>query len=87
MSDADQPAPPIDQASRSTDPARRSSPNEKRPAAEPFFRRILGSLGRSPAPRPSASVRDARRLLFATLIYLPVLFAAMAADKIPVSPW
>ena len=63
MSDADQPAPPIDKASRSTDPARRPSPNEKRPTAEPFFRRILGSLGRSPAPRPSASVRDARHAI------------------------
>src|SRR5438128_12687064 len=63
MSDADQPAPPIDKASRSTDPARRPSPNVKRPTAEPFFRRILGSLGRSPAPRPSASVRDARHAI------------------------
>src|SRR5438093_9500315 len=63
MSDADQPSPPIDKASRSTDPARRPSPNAKRPTAEPFFRRILGSLGRSPAPRPSASVRDARHAI------------------------
>ena len=35
----------------------------------------------------SSSVRDARRLLYTTLVYLPVLFAAMAVDKIPVSPW
>src|SRR3989454_1784447 len=63
MSDADQPAPPIDEASRSTDPARRPSPHEQRPTAEPFFRRILGSLGRTPTPRPSASVRDARHAI------------------------
>jgi malonyl-CoA decarboxylase len=63
MSDADQPAPPIDKASRSTDPARRPSPNEKRPTAQPFFRRILGSFGRPTAPRPSASVRDARHAI------------------------
>src|ERR1700716_4083516 len=63
MSDADHPAPPMDKASRSTDPARRPSPNEKRPTAQPFFRRILGSLGRSPALRAPASVRDARHAI------------------------
>src|SRR2546426_5206168 len=63
MSDADQPAPPIDEASRSTDPARRPSPHEQRPTAKPFFRRILGSLGRPATPRPSASVRDARHAI------------------------
>jgi hypothetical protein len=63
MSDADQPAPPIDKASRSPDPARHPSPSEKRSAAQPFFRRILGSLGRPPAPRPPASVRDARHVI------------------------
>jgi protoheme IX farnesyltransferase len=35
----------------------------------------------------SASVHDARRLLFATLLYLPLLFATMAADKLPVIGW
>jgi protoheme IX farnesyltransferase len=35
----------------------------------------------------SASVRDARRLLFATLLYLPLLFATMAADKVPGGGW
>jgi protoheme IX farnesyltransferase len=33
------------------------------------------------------SLEHARRLLFASLIYLPVLLLAMAADKLPVSPW
>jgi heme o synthase len=33
------------------------------------------------------SLEDARRLLFASLIYLPLLLVTMAADKIPVSPW
>jgi protoheme IX farnesyltransferase len=31
--------------------------------------------------------QDARRLLFATLIHLPILLATMAADKMPVAPW
>jgi len=35
----------------------------------------------------SASPADARRLLLATLVYLPLLLVAMAADKLPVSPW
>ncbi len=35
----------------------------------------------------SASAVDARRLLLATLVYLPLLFIVMAADKLPVSPW
>jgi len=35
----------------------------------------------------SGSETDARRLLFATLIHLPLLLATMAVDKIPVSPW
>jgi len=32
------------------------------------------------------SAADARRLLFASLIYLPVLLAAMALDKLPFTP-
>ncbi len=35
----------------------------------------------------SASALDARRLLLATLVYLPLLLITMAADKLPVSPW
>jgi protoheme IX farnesyltransferase len=35
----------------------------------------------------SSSQSDARLLLRATLIYLPLLLVAMAADKLPVSPW
>jgi heme o synthase len=35
----------------------------------------------------SGDGNDARRLLLASLIYLPVLLAAMAADKMPVPPW
>lgn len=35
----------------------------------------------------SASAVDARRLLLATLVYLPLLLVTMAADKVPVSPW
>lgn len=35
----------------------------------------------------SASPSDARRLLLATLVYLPLLLVAMAADKLPASPW
>jgi len=42
---------------------------------------MAARLARSP------SLHDARRLLFATLIYLPVLLVTMAADKLPVSPW
>jgi protoheme IX farnesyltransferase len=35
----------------------------------------------------SGTAADARRLLFATLLHLPVLLATMAADKVPVAPW
>jgi protoheme IX farnesyltransferase len=35
----------------------------------------------------SASAADARRLLLATLVYLPLLLVTMAADKLPMSPW
>jgi len=41
----------------------------------------------SARPARSASPADARRLLLATLVYLPLLLVAMAADKLPVSPW
>jgi protoheme IX farnesyltransferase len=42
---------------------------------------VAARLARTP------SQEHARRLLFASLIYLPVLLLAMAADKLPVSPW
>jgi len=42
---------------------------------------VAARLARTP------SHEHARRLLFASLIYLPVLLLAMAADKLPVSPW
>jgi len=42
---------------------------------------VAARLARTP------SLDHARRLLFASLIYLPVLLLAMAADKLPVSPW
>jgi protoheme IX farnesyltransferase len=35
----------------------------------------------------SGTAADARRLLFATLLHLPILLATMAADKVPVAPW
>ena len=47
----------------------------------------LGLLAASVQLARSASAADARRLLFASLIYLPLLLVTMAADKIPVSPW
>ena len=44
----------------------------------------LGFLWSRDRPRPHAARwRDARRLLLASLIYLPVLLAAMALDKLP----
>src|SRR5262249_10970981 len=42
---------------------------------------VAARLARTP------SLETARRLLFASLVYLPVLLLAMAADKLPVSPW
>jgi protoheme IX farnesyltransferase len=42
---------------------------------------VAARLARTP------SLETARRLLFASLIYLPVLLLVMAADKLPVSPW
>ena len=47
----------------------------------------LGLLAAAVRLARSASAVDARRLLLASLIYLPVLLVVMAADKIPVSPW
>jgi protoheme IX farnesyltransferase len=47
----------------------------------------LGLLGAAVQLARSASAADARRLLVASLVYLPFLLVAMAADKLPVSPW
>jgi protoheme IX farnesyltransferase len=47
----------------------------------------LGMLAASVRLARSAAVADARRLLLASLLYLPFLLGAMAADKLPVSPW
>jgi protoheme IX farnesyltransferase len=35
----------------------------------------------------SARIADARRVMFASLIYLPLIFAIMAVDKLPVAPF
>lgn len=35
----------------------------------------------------SARLADARRVMFASLVYLPCLFAVMAADKLTTVPW
>ncbi|MEO6026478.1 MAG: heme o synthase [Candidatus Binatia bacterium] len=47
----------------------------------------FGMLAPSYRLARSAKTADARRVMFASLIYLPVLFAIMAADKLPSSPW
>jgi protoheme IX farnesyltransferase len=47
----------------------------------------LGLVVASARLARSSSALDARRLLLATLIYLPLLLVTMAADKVPVSPW
>ena len=47
----------------------------------------LGLLGAAVQLARSSSAADARRLLVASLVYLPFLLVAMAADKLPVSPW
>jgi heme o synthase len=47
----------------------------------------IGMLAPSYRLARSAKTADARRVMFASLIYLPVLFAIMAADKLPSSPW
>ena len=46
----------------------------------------IGLLWSSVRLARSATVPDARRLLFATLVYLPVLLVTMAIDKVP-APW
>jgi protoheme IX farnesyltransferase len=46
----------------------------------------IGLLASSVRLARSAAISDARRLLFATLIYLPVLLVTMAVDKVP-APW
>ena len=47
----------------------------------------LGLLASSLRLARSATTADARRVMFASLLYLPCLFAIMAADKLPASPW
>jgi protoheme IX farnesyltransferase len=47
----------------------------------------LGLLASSLRLARSAKTADARRLMFASLLYLPCLLAIMAADKLPASPW
>jgi protoheme IX farnesyltransferase len=47
----------------------------------------LGLLGSSLRLVRSARIADARRLMFASLLYLPCLLAVMAADKLPTAPW
>lgn len=47
----------------------------------------IGLLASSLRLARSATTADARRVMFASLIYLPCLFAVMAADKLPASPW
>ncbi len=43
----------------------------------------LGMLSAAIRLARSASLADARRLMFASLLYLPLLFMVMAADKLP----
>ena len=47
----------------------------------------LGMVAPSFRLARSAKIADARRVMFASLLYLPMLFAIMAADKLPTSPW
>ncbi len=47
----------------------------------------LGMLAPSLRLARSAKTADARRVMFASLIYLPCLFAIMAADKLAAAPW
>jgi protoheme IX farnesyltransferase len=47
----------------------------------------LGMVAPSFRLARSAKIADARRVMFASLLYLPVLFAIMAVDKLPTSPW
>ncbi len=47
----------------------------------------LGMLTSSLRLARSSKTADARRVMFASLLYLPCLFAIMAADKLTVAPW
>ena len=47
----------------------------------------LGLLAASLRLARSSNAADARRLMLASLLYLPCLLAIMAADKLPASPW
>ena len=47
----------------------------------------LGLLAASLRLARSSKTADARRLMFASLLYLPCLLTIMAADKLPASPW
>ena len=47
----------------------------------------LGMLAPSLRLARSAKLADARRVMFASLLYLPCLFAVMAADKLTAAPW
>jgi protoheme IX farnesyltransferase len=47
----------------------------------------LGLLASSFRLARSSETADARRLMFASLLYLPCLLTIMAADKLPASPW
>jgi heme o synthase len=47
----------------------------------------IGMLAPSYRLARSGKTADARRVMFASLLYLPVVFAIMAADKLPTSPW
>ena len=47
----------------------------------------LALLGSALRLARSAKIADARRVMFASLLYLPILFAVMAADKLPPTSW
>jgi protoheme IX farnesyltransferase len=47
----------------------------------------LGLLASALRLARSAKIADARRVMFASLLYLPFLLAVMAADKLPPPPW
>lgn len=50
---------------------------------------LLGCSMLAPSVRLARSTKpaDARRVMFASLVYLPCLFAVMAADKLGAAPW
>jgi len=50
---------------------------------------LLGCSMLAPSVRLARSTKtaDARRVMFASLVYLPCLFAVMAADKLTTAPW